>query len=162
VTRYRASFPVDARSPEQALTIASEAMRPRAAPTLDGEAPKITIAAEPTVQPDPGVMRWSWTGADREEGSRREVTIAYEGGGAGWPRRARGVVAIYREHGEPQVEAVTLAPVRMAELVRALGLFPLDLMDRMAMEDMRRRQGETGTLDGFGDIPTLPGGDRER
>jgi hypothetical protein len=163
VTRYRASFPIDAQSPEQALQLAVDAMRPRAAPTRDGKPPHITIVTEPAVQPDPGVMRWSWTGADREVRGR-EVTIAYEGGGAGWPRRARGLVAIFRESGEPQVETVSLAPGRMAELVRALALFPVDLMDRMAMEDMRRRQGEGGTLtlDGFGDIPTLTGGDGER
>jgi hypothetical protein len=149
--RFRASFPVDAASAEQAHALAVDAMRPRAAPTRDGKPPVIRIVAEPELQHDPRVMRWSWTGAD--------VTIAYEQTETAGQQRCRGVVAIYREHREPQIEALYLPPAKMAELVRAIGLFPVDLMDDMAMQDMKRRQGVREiAADAFGELPTLGGG----
>lgn len=134
MTRYRASFLVDAQSLGQALNLARDCMRPRAAPTLDGRPAELQIWTEPQGAVEPVDMRWSWTAADREDASR-DVTIAFEGRG----RLARGVVSLYRREAEPQVVAAYLAPGRMAELVRTLQLWPLDLMDRLAMEDAERR-----------------------
>lgn len=134
MTRYRASFIVEAQSMAQALNLARDCMRPRAAPTRDGRPAELMIWQEPEAPPPPGDMRWSWTAADREDSSR-DVTIAFEGRG----RLARGVVSLYRREAEPQVVSAYLAPARMAELVRTVQQWPLDLMDRLAMEDAARR-----------------------
>jgi len=154
MTRYRVSFPIDAQSMEQAMARAHDCFRPRAAPTLDGEPPRVTVHPEPTVLADPGAMRWSWLGADSECGNgERDVTIAWEGTAAIERRRrmsGRGVVSLYRRDADPQVVSVYLSPQRMAELIRAVAMFPIDLMDRMAMDDERRR----GLSD---DEPTLTG-----
>ena len=154
--RFRASFPVDAASAAQAYTIAENALRPRAAPTLDGAPANIRIVAEPTVRPDERVMRWAWSVVV----GGVQLTIAYEHTDTTGARRRRGVVAIMRENRDPQIEAAYIPAEKMAELVRALGQFPLDLMDEAAMQDMRRRQETSaGGVDAFGELPTL-GGDK--
>lgn len=133
VTRYRAWFPVDAMSLEQALAVAVDAMRPRAAPTRDGRPPELTVHEDPP-PPPAGNMRWSWIGADRNEG-RREAWVTYE-----HSVRPRASVAIFRQDAEPQVMVVQLTPGELASMVRTLNAFPIDLMDAWAMEDLRRRQ----------------------
>jgi len=152
--RYRASFIVDAQSIGQALNLARDCMRPRAAPTRDGRPAEIMIWEEPAPPPPPGDMRWSWTSTDREDSSR-DVTIAFEGRG----RLARGVVSLYRRDAEPQVVAAYLAPGRVAELVRTLQHWPLDLMDRLALEDAQRRAAALAPDVAAFDLEKTHGGD---
>lgn len=90
-------------------------------------------------------MRWAVTiDARAPSGRRSEVTVAFDG-----ERRDGGrvIVDTLSLNGEPIPQATSAYLVSagdLAQLVRSMAIFPLDLLDAMADADERRRRGDGG------------------
>lgn len=124
---YTVTFGLAAESLDDAFKLATAKM------AAAGLVSPITVTGAP-VKPVTRVWSVQMSG-DRKFSPRRDVLVLFSGD------LGRGKVVITDDALEPQSCSITLSAASMAELVRTVQQWPLDLMETMASDDLRRRGG---------------------
>lgn len=121
--RFGVSYQIDARDFAHAVEVARDVEVFRAANVVVEQLPMVVRSG----------MRWSLslTPDPARTSGWREVVVAFSGAAR------RGAVSL--SDGQRD-ETCVLTPGQLAELIRGVALFPLDLLDAMASDDYRRRQ----------------------
>lgn len=144
--RFIVTFQVDATSLSEAfdlaqrqnLGLASSAIVV-AGPVPDGTPPTTGLAEQVSATTIDSVTR-AWSHQAKGDAARspgKDVLVAF----TVTDGRGVGRVIVFDARAEPQATSVTLSAARMADLVRAVREWPLELMDELAVADLGRRRG---------------------
>lgn len=131
--KYKVTFEIEAASFVEAMELGRDRVL--------GESP--VFAIEP-VREAPGasvtIARMSWSvnvPSDRRTSGGRELNLTFDAA------RNRMVATIYDPNQEPQCQTIYIAPEHAAVVVRAVRLWPVDLIDAIAQAEENERGRRT-------------------